>query len=200
MYVQSMEVKGDHPKTFSSKPIPVQNLKNIFMLILFEFFSPESRNTQYGLLPDEGNHSLRTHGRLHQQLELCSVHMCQCLWYPGWDCSQKWSPRIDCQMDEYYIITWSKKWVKGKASLATLQMCSKSEGTHTSWGLSRSWHVNNKNNNPSNYIYANAPIFCQPEARLNRSYCLQDVVLLPASGQKTILYCPPKLQRRGACI
>ena len=29
-------------------------------------------------------------------------------------------------------ITWSKKWVKGKASFATLQMCSKSEGTHTS--------------------------------------------------------------------
>ena len=29
-------------------------------------------------------------------------------------------------------ITWSKKWVKGNASFATLQMCSKSEGTHTS--------------------------------------------------------------------
>ena len=34
MYVQSMEVKCDHPKTLSSKPIPMQNLKSLSLKIL----------------------------------------------------------------------------------------------------------------------------------------------------------------------
>ena len=80
------------------------------------------------------------------------------------------------------LITWSKKCVNGKASLATLQMCSKSEGTHTSWDSPIQQHINNVK--LLWYFFAIiANIFCQPAIRLNRSCCPPDVVLLPASEQ-----------------